>query len=196
MSTGTYFKTWRRFNGVVASESELDALKAEYVLHNAKHDYSEDNEKNAKQHEEDIPILLDVGFTADCGPLSESEYKTELPKAYAKDGGTLHLNLFEHFFGSGLPGLKQHYNLNPYKWSQSSRIIPLSDIKQILQAAKYLLCGEWSKNLDHLIGSSNPFLEVLGSDYPKWTSHNDSGNQKIYLDRESKESWTVSFGDS
>lgn len=198
MSSGSYFRTWKKFNNVVGNEADIVAVKAEYALRNAKDDWTSDKENNAKKHEEDLPLFLDVNFTAERGDLGfDDNAKKDLPRAFFKEDGKMCVQILEHFFGSGLPSLKNHYNLNPHARASSSVVVSASEAKQILQAAKYLLCGHWSKELDDAVMTANPFVEVLGDDYLKWKYRNKfSANKKrIYIDKDSNDSWSLTFGD-
>lgn len=198
MSSGSYFRTWKKFNNVFGNEADIAVVKAEYALRNAKDDWSDGKENNAKKHEEDLPLFLDVNFTAERGDLgSDDNAKKDLPRAFFKEDGKMCVQILEHFFGSGLPSLKKHYNLNSYARASSSVVVSASEAKQILQATKYLLCGHWSKDLDDAVMSANPFVEVLGDDYLKWKYRNEpsASKKRIYIDKEDENSWSLSFGD-
>lgn len=197
MSSGSYFRTWKKFNNVVGNEAEIAAVKAEYALRNAKDDWSDDKKNNAKKHEDDLPLFLNVNFTVERDDFGSDDEKKDLPRAFFKEDGKMCVQILEHFFGCGLPSLKNHYNLNPYTRANSSVVVSASEAKQILQAAKYLLCGQWSKELDDVVMSANPFVEVLGDDYLKWKYRNESSASKkrIYIDKEGKDSWSLTFGD-
>ena len=191
MGTDTVIRVWRRFNNKVGSPEEISALKEQYKLRNAAEDWSSEKENHAIEHEKDMPILLEQGFKADRN-VGYDEDK-ELRAAWGTEDGKLYSFVGSFFFGRGLSKLRDHFNLCTGKRSTCTAFMSRDDVKKIVQAARYLLSGKFSDELETML--ENDFIPVLGKDYPKWELRKFKNDKRIYLDRESSGHWSISFGD-
>lgn len=191
MGTDTCFRVWRKYNTKDAALAEYDALKEEYRLKNEKDDWREDKASRASEHAKDIPILLERGFKAERGFTEECD--SHVREAIGKDDGKLYVMLLEYFFGRSLGKLRDYYNLNPGQLSRMTAFVPEADIKKIVQAAKYLLRGVFSKDDEDIL--DNEFISILGDNYPKWYLRSRRDSEKIYIDKNDDEGYVVSFGD-
>ena len=191
MGTDTVIRVWRRFNNKVGSPEEISALKEQYKLRNAAEDWSSEKENHAIEHEKDMPILLEQGFKADRNVGCDED---ENPRAaWGLEDSKLYSFIGSFFFGRGLSKLRDHFNLCTGKRSTCTAFIGKDDVKKIIQAARYLLSGKFSDELESML--ENDFISVLGEDYPKWELRKFKNDKRIYLDRESSGHWSISFGD-
>lgn len=185
MGTDTFIRVWRRFNDKIGSQREISALREQYKLRNEANDLS----LKKIDHEQDMPNLLEHGFKANA--LLEDE---EPRFAWGNADNKLYSFVGSFFFGRGLSQLRNHFGLSIGKYSTQTTFINKNDVKAIVQAARYLLSGKFSDELETML--DNEFISVLGEEYPKWKFRKLKSDKKIYLDRESSGHWSVSFGDS
>lgn len=190
MGTDTFIRVWRRFNNKFGSAEEIATLKEQYKLANAAEDWSFEKENHATEHERDMPILLEHGFKV--GNRFDSEDK-DLRAAWGTEDGKLYSFIGSFFFGRGLSKLRDHFKLNIGRRSTCTSFMSGDDVKKIVQAARYLLNGKFSDELETIL--DNEFIQILGEDYPKWEFRKLKSNKRIYLDRESSGHWSISFGD-
>ena len=190
MGIDTYFRVWRRFNKKTGSTEEIAALREQYKLRNAADDYSADHDKNEEEHARDMPILLARGFKADVSCSSDEDCDPKV--AFGNEDGKTYFHLASFFFGRSLGELRDYYNLNSCKRSRYTSFVPRDDVKKIVQAARYLLGGNYSDETEALL--ENDFIKALGETYPRWSCRKSKANEKIYIDKNDG-GWMVSFGD-
>lgn len=192
MGIDTYFRVWRRFNKKTGSAEEIAALREQYKLRNAADDYSGHRANNEEEHKRDMPILLDRSFNANRS-LSTCE-DDDPQSAFGNEDGKLYVFVAGFFFGRSLGDLRSHYGLQVDKRSTCTSFVSREDIKKIVQAARYLLAGKYSDEIEALLG--NEFISLLGSEYPKWDCRNLKNDKKIYIDKDDGgDGWIVTFGD-
>lgn len=183
MSSGSYMTIYRKLRKNVVSKDRLDAIREEYYKSNKGTCFSTD--KNEESLRADVPVLLEDGFNAEqsCGGQSQLFYDKD---------GIEHFKLLSFHFSSSFTCLKEHWNLNPYTRSQASIIVSAKDAKDLLQAAKYVLSGEYSKKFEEIL--SNDYVELLGEDYPPFARRFRKAAEPIYIERE-EQNFKVVRGD-
>ena len=82
--------------------------------------------------------------------------------------------LLEWNFGSGFDCLKQEWNLSPYKFKYSQKVISKDEAEKMLVAVSYLLNGDWSASIEKTIGDK--YLALFTDGYSGYSYHR-------YLDR-------------
>ena len=82
--------------------------------------------------------------------------------------------LLEWSFGSGFDCLKQEWNLSPYKFKYSQKVISKDEAEKMLVAVSYLLNGDWSASTEKAIGDK--YLTLFTDGYSSDSYHK-------YLDR-------------
>lgn len=175
MSSGSYITIYRKLRKNVVAKDKLDAIREEYYKSNKGTCFNAcDNEESLRA---DMPILLEDGFSA------EQPYGSQTQLFYDKDG-VEHFKLLSFHFLSSFTCLKEHLNLNPYTRSRASAIISAKDAKDMLQAAKYVLSGEYSRKFEEIL--SNDYVELFGEDYPPYVRRFKKSAEPIYVEREER----------
>ena len=175
MGIDTIIRVWRRFNNKVGSQEEISALKEQYKLRNAAEDWSSEKENHAAEHEKDMPILLEYGFKADRNAGCDEDNDPRV--AWGLEDSKLYSFIGSFFFGRGLSKLRDHFNLCTGKRSTCTAFMSRDDVKKIVQAARYLLSGKFSDELEFML--ENDFISVLGEDYPKWELRKFKNDKRI-----------------
>ena len=190
MGTDTIIRIWRRFNNKIGSQEEIIALREQYKLRNAADDWTSEKENHAAEHEKDMPILLEHGFKAERSIEAE---EVDPRFAWGNEDNKLYSYIGSFFFGRGFSRLRDYFGLCIGKRSTCTAFMSKNDVKKIVQAARYLLNGQFSDEFESML--DNEFIKVLGEDYPKWELRKFKNNRKIYLDQESTGHWSISLGD-
>lgn len=175
MSSGSYMTIYRKLHKNVVSKDKLDAIREEYYKSNKSACFNADRSEELLRA--DVPILLEDGYKAEQHCCGQSQL------FYDKDG-VKHIKLLSFHFSSSFTCLKEHWNLNPYTHSQESVIVSANDVKNLLQAAKYVLSGEYSKKFEEIL--SNDYVELLGKDYPPFAHRFRTAAEPIYIEREGR----------
>ena len=183
MSSGSYFTIYRKCKSIVAPASKLEAIVAEYKKSSESSLFSSKTENN----EADLPLLMHENFKAGCVYDDENDNHN-----YYDKSGVLHEKLLEFHFCSTFTCLKEHFKLNPYKFSESSCFISKDEARKMLQAAEYVLSNEYSKKFEDIL--SNEYVEMFGSGYSLFDSRFKRHHQNFYIDKTS-DGYSVEFDD-
>lgn len=183
MSSGSYFSLYRKNTRECVACAVVDALKNEYYLSNKKGIFGDKQDEDVLK--KDIPALMHSSFKADSTESNRSDI-------YYDAEGHEHKLLLEFHFGSVFTCLKEHFRLNPYKFSESSVQISKTEAAKILQAIDYILGEEYSKKFEDIL--SNEYVELLGEGYTPFDSRFKSKKSPMYIDKECH-GYVVSFGD-
>lgn len=182
MSSGSYFTIYRKTKDKVSSDV-IDNLKNEYFLANknslCSSQYNDEDLKN------DIPMLMESNFK--YGSLLENESDIY----YDKDG-YVYKRLLDFNFNSTFRSLKEKFNLNPYRHSQSSVIIDRNEAKMINQAVKYVLSEKYDKNFEKIL--DNEYVELLGNGYSLFDNRFKKSKNPIYI-KKNDDGYEISFDD-
>ena len=187
MSHGSYLTIYRRFNKSKASTAELDALKNEYFLANKKDSFNTNKDEEALK--KDIPMLMHAGFKSSSLADLEDSKKTT---TYYSEDGTRHERLLEFHFGSVFTGLREHFNINPYSFRDSTVIVSRHDAEKMLQAVEYILEEDYSKKFESIL--SNEYVGIIGEGYSPFDNRFKTARDPIYIDKEGP-GYTVKFND-
>lgn len=183
MSSGSYLTIYRKFNNEHAAN--LDKIKAEYLKADSSLFKPEDSKD--EDPEEDLPLLMCDAFTA------QSCYDTDGKDCnYYDKYGILHKKLLDFHFGSSFTALKEHFHLNPYKFSTSSTFINGDEASKILQAVEYILSRDYSKKVESML--RNEYVDILGKGYSPFDNRFVERTKRVYIDKDG-DNYTVSFGD-
>ena len=188
MSSGSYFTLYRRYNKEKAPSEVLDAIKNEYFLANKKDCFGAKQDDEAMK--KDLPILMDAGFKSDH---SEREQDSSKIDVYYDADGVKHVKLLEFSFCSTFTALKEHFNLNPYSFKQSSTLISKLEAEKILQAIEYILGEEYSKKFEAVL--NNEYIKILGDGYSPFDTRFSKAKDPIYIEKSSRGNYTVNFND-
>lgn len=183
MSSGSYFTLYRKNTRECVASSVVDALKNEYYLSNKKGIFGDKQDEDVLK--KDIPVLMHSDFKADSIDTGKSDI-------YYDAEGYEHKLLLEFHFGSVFTCLKEHFRLNPYKFSESSVLVSKAEAAKILQAVEYVIGEEYSKKFEDVLG--NEYVSLLGESYTPFESRFRSTKTPIYIDKEGH-SYVVNFGD-
>ena len=183
MASGSYFTIFRKSNSITLPADKLEVLKAEYMK---SHDglFPKEKDKNCN-----IPLLMQEDFV-------HSDYSIKDAKSnnyYDKDG-VLHEKLLAFDFCSTFTCLKEKFNLNAYKNAECSVMISQDEARKMLQAIKYVLSGEYNKKFEDIL--NNEYVQLFGDGYSLFDNRFSKHKDKIYVDKDNNDGYSISFGDS
>ena len=182
MASGSYFTIFRKSKSITLPADKLEALKAEYMKLNDNIFPKEDGKSC------NIPLLMQEDFVY-------SEYGLDKARSnnyYDKDG-VLHEKLLTFDFCSTFTCLKEKFNLNAYKNDECSAMISQDEARKMLQAIKYVLSGEYSKKFEDIL--NNEYVQLFGDGYSLFDNRFSKHKDKIYVDKDSNDGYSISFGD-
>lgn len=181
MSSGSYFTIYRK---CIDSKLELDKLNA------LKNEYQKSNNtffSTSSTNIDDIPLLMHECFSADANVDSPSN-----KNKYYDLNGVLHEKLLEFHFCSTFSCLKDKFNLNPYKFKESSVFISRVEAKHMLQAINYILNEKYDKTFENIL--DNEYVDIFGNGYSLYDDHFSNAHEIIYVDK-NKDNYAITFGD-
>ena len=187
MSSGSYFTLYRKYNKEKAPTEVLDAIKNEYFLANKKDYFGQKQDEEAMKV--DVPVLMHAGFKGD-DTADDDEEKLNV---YYDADGVKHVKLLEFSFCSTFTALKEHFNLNPYSFKQSSTLISKLEAEKILQAIEYILSEEYNKKFEAVL--NNKYIKILGDGYSPFDTRFSKAKDPIYIEKSSRGNYTVNFSD-
>ena len=185
MSSGSYFTIYRKHTDKLVDGSVIEFVKHEYYLSN-KNGLS--NDKDDDNLKKDMPLLMCAGHKAN------HEYDPEGNKLniYYDANGYAYDKLLEFHFCSTFTCLKEHFHLNPYKFSEQSIFISRCEAEKMLQAIEYLLSECYDKTFERIL--NNEYVSLFGDGYSPYDNRFKSHKDPIYIDKDG-ENYTLSFRD-
>lgn len=210
MSRGSTFTLYRAYNNFKIDETRQSQLRASYYDFNKKHDWGcslndglTESEKSKiiaereKRWTEDIPLVMNMNFTADYNFEHDSKNCKTLEqyrnRKYAnfvlRDDGRFCDMLLDWDFNSSFDCLIEHYNLNYCNFRDRAVIITKEDAKEMLSAIEYLLGGRWDDAIETTM--NNPWIRVFSSG-----GNCDSYWKYVYRHRDAAKKTTYKFSDS
>lgn len=170
----------------MASPVEMDALKNEYFLSNKRGLFAKTDDEEALKN--DLPLLMHKNFKADHADVDEDNESN----VYYSNDGIKHEKLLEFCFNSTFTALKEHFNLDPYKWSHASTLVSKTEAEKILQAIDYILGEDYSKKFESIL--NNEYVNILGEGLSTFDNRFKKDKSPIYINRDGH-NYTVEFND-
>ena len=186
MSSGSYFTIYRKHLKDKASQDVIDALKNEYYVANKNEMFND--KQNEEELKNDLPLLMHSCFKA-----NSIDYENRNSNVYFNLDGTKYEKLLEFHFCSSFSCLKDHFMLNPYKFSAASTFISKHDAEKILQAIEYVLSEDYSKSFEHIL--NNEYVTLFGNGYSPFDNRFKNSINPIYIDKDDDNRYTVQFND-
>ena len=187
MSCGSFFTIYRKNKTNIVSKEIIDALKNEYYLLNKNHSFLKTNDKNDDKLKNDIPILMNAN-------LKHNSVEDSNDYIFYDCDGVTYTKLLDFHFISTFSCLKKEWNLNPYYFKSSSKLVSKNEAEKILQAIKYVLSEKYSKEFEDIL--SNEYVEIFGEDYSPFINRFINHKHPIHIDKDGPGHYVIEFDDN
>lgn len=177
-STLTIYRRYRsdRFR---LDDASLKALHDKYV------------ELNEGKEIKKFPEIVDLWKIKNLD-MKTSDLDNIRNRYFTKDGCPVD-EIMSDFWCSSFSELWEEYNLDGYSMSNYMIEIPLSDAKAIKQALAYLLSKNWNETFEDVL--DNKWIKIFGEKYPKYTQAMSPNRSRIYIEKDTADSWSISSSD-